>query len=249
MKLTGIKTEAVTAGAYELTELVDKYVPDMPPGAVLAVTAKVVSLCEGRVVPVGSVPKAELVRREAEYYLPPEFNPFEVMVTIKRDVLIAFAGVDESNGDGQYVLWPQDPQASANRLREHLRRRFGHPVGVVITDSKTSPLRWGTQGFGLAHSGFAALNSYIGQPDIFGKYELQHTYAGVVDGLAAAAVLVMGEGAERLPLVLIEDAGMVDVQDRNPTAAELEQMRITLDEDLYGEMLKKIPWDKRPENS
>jgi len=246
VKLTTIQTDAVRAGELDLLELVDRYVTDMPERSILAVTAKVVSLCEGRVVKFGAEAKEALVRRESEYYLPPEYNPYGVMVTVNRDILIASAGIDESNGDGNYILWPDDPQASANRIREHLRRRFGREVGVLMTDSRITPMRRGTVGLGLAHSGFAPLHNYVGTPDVFGTYDLKYTYASMVDGLAAAAVLMMGEGAQRTPIVVIEGADMVEFQDRNPTAEELQSLRIPLDEDLYGEMLKAIPWDKRP---
>ncbi len=246
MKLTAIKTDLIHANDFDLLELVDRYVQDMPRHSVLAITSKVVSLCEGRVIKIGSEPKEDIVRREAEYYLPPEFNPYGVMVTINRGVMIAGAGIDESNGDGNYILWPRDPQASANRIRDHLRKRFGHEVGVLITDSRLTPLRWGIIGLGLAHSGFAALEDYVGQMDAFGNYKMKYSYGSVIDGLAVAAVLEMGEGAQQTPLALIEDAAMVRFQDRNPTEAELDKLRIEPGEDLFAEMLKKIPWDKRP---
>jgi len=165
---------------------------------------------------------------------------------VKRDILIASAGIDESNGDGYYVLWPQDPQSSANIIREHMRKKFGYPVGVIITDSRITPMRRGTVGLGLAHSGFAGLRNYVGSKDIFGEYEYKYSYASIIDGLAAAAVVLMGEGAQRTPLILIEDIEFVTFQDRNPQKQELDKLRITLEDDMYSEMLKMIPWDKRP---
>ena len=229
-----------------LNDLVDQYVPMIVEHSVLAISAKVVSLCEGRVVKFGAEPKEALVRRESEYYLPGEFNPYGVMVTVNRDILIASAGIDESNGDGHYVLWPVDPQASANHLRAHLRERLGYEVGVLLTDSRIISMRRGTIGLGLAHSGFAALEDYVGTKDVFGTYDLKYTYASIIDGLAAAAVVVMGEGAQQTPLVLVEDSAFVQFQDRDPTVQELAQLRVPLVEDMYSEMLKAIPWEKRP---
>jgi F420-0:gamma-glutamyl ligase len=244
--LTGVQTDLVRAGETDILDFIDKFVPELPPKSVLAITSKVVSLCENRVVKIGEVSKEELVRAEAEYFLPPEANPYGVMVTITRGVLIAAAGIDESNTDGYYVLWPEDPQASANRIREHLQKKFGPEIGVVITDSRLTPLRWGIVGFGLAHSGFEALTNYVGQKDIFSKYTLKYSYGSQIDGLATAAVMIMGEGAQRMPLVRIEDAETVVFQNRNPTDAELGQLRISIDDDLYSDMLKNIPWEKRP---
>ena len=107
-------------------------------------------------------------------------------------------------------------------------------------------MRRGTVGLGLAHSGFAGLRNYVGSKDIFGEYEYKYSYASIIDGLAAAAVVLMGEGAQRTPLILIEDIEFVTFQDRNPQKQELDELRITLEDDMYSEMLKMIPWDKRP---
>lgn len=246
MKLTPIKTVPVEANAHDLLAFVDEYVPVMPEHAIVAISSKVVSLCEGRVVKTGEVSKADLARREAQYFLPPELNPYGVTVTVNRDIMIASAGIDESNGGGYLVLWPEDPQASANRIREHLRVKFGYEVGVLITDSRLTVMRRGTIGLGLTHSGFKGLRNYVGTPDVFGSYDLKYTFASIIDGLAAAAVVVMGEGDECTPIVVMEDLDFVEFQDRNPTPEELRQLRIPLEEDVYSEMLKLVPWDKHP---
>jgi dihydrofolate synthase / folylpolyglutamate synthase len=245
MKITAIKTVPITTGAPRLTDLVDMYLPALPNHSILAITSKVVSICESRTVPVAGTDKPALVKNEADYYLPPELNPYHVTTTIKSDILIASAGIDESNGDGHYILWPANPQATANQLRAHLAAGHHRTVAVIITDSHLTPMRRGTIGLGLAHSGFLALKNYVGTPDIFG-HNLMYTYANHLDGLASAAVVAMGEGAECTPFALIEDASFIEFQDRDPTPEELAPLRIPLEEDLYSEMLKRIPWEKRP---
>ena len=117
-------------------------------------------------------------------------------------------------------------------------------LGVLITDSTTAPLRWGVKGIAIAHSGFSALNDYVGKPDLLGR-KLKVTKVNVVDALAAAAVLTMGEGNEQMPLALIEDIPFVQFQDRNPTKKELEELRISLDDDLYSPLLKTVKWKKK----
>lgn len=125
-----------------------------------------------------------------------------------------------------------------------LKKRFGlQNIGVVITDSKTTLLRWGTSGVCLAHSGFAALNSYIGAPDIFG-HELKVTKANIADAVATAAVLVMGEGSEQTPLATVEDVPFVHFLRRNPTKREIDELTISLDDDLYAPLLKSVKWLK-----
>ena len=246
MKLTTITTAAVHAREYGLLEFIDQYIKAMPEGSVIAISSKIVSLCEGRVVKMDGSSKEEIARAEAQYYLPPTYSPYGVIVSVNRDILIASAGIDESNGDGHYVLWPKDPQSSANAIREHLSAKYGYPVGVIVTDSRITPMRRGTVGLGLSHSGFAALRNYIGSKDVFGEYEYKYSYASILDGLASAAVVLMGEGAQRTPLVLIEDIDFVEFQNHNPVQSELNELRIALEDDMYSEMLKAIPWEKRP---
>lgn len=242
MRVSPIKTERVTPGGRRLIELLDAHLPAVGERSVLAITSKVVALCEGRAIPVGEIEKAALVRREAERYLPPETSRYGITLTIKRNVLIPSAGIDESNAAGHYVLWPADPQRTANEVRAYLTRRFSlAEVGVVITDSKTTPLRWGVTGVGIAHSGFAALNNYVGRPDLFGK-PLAVTRVNVMDGLAGAAVLVMGEGSEGTPLALIDDLPFVTFQPRDPTDDELRSLHIGLEEDLYAPLLTSVDW-------
>jgi F420-0:gamma-glutamyl ligase len=95
----------------------------------------------------------------------------------------------------------------------------------------------------MAHSGFAAVNDYIGRPDIFGR-TLHMTKVDVADALAAAAVLVMGEASEQTPLAVIGDLPFVRFQDRDPTPEELGSRWIDIEDDLYAPLLQAVPWRK-----
>lgn len=218
--------------------------PKLSENSILAVTSKVVAICENRVVPIGAIDKKELVINEADLYIPHEENKYGYTITIKDNLLIPTSGIDESNGNGFYILWPSDPQKWANRIRNYLKKRFGlKNVGVIITDSKTTPLRWGTSGVCIAHAGFKALNDYIHTPDIFGRY-LKVTKANIADSLAVAAVLQMGEGDEQTPLAIISDLEFVNFKKNNPSRKELEGLVISLDDDIYASLLKAVNWKK-----
>lgn len=244
MKITAIRTEIVRAKTCDIFSLLDAFVHSLKERSILAVTSKIVSLCEGRVRDKKGVTKEQLVSDEAELFLPASENAHGILFAIKHSMLVPSAGIDESNADGQYVLWPEDPQKSANAIRAYLVKRFTlKRLGVIITDSRATPLRWGTTGAALAHSGFMALRDYIGKPDIFGR-KLEVTKANVRDALAAAAVVVMGEGREQTPLAVIQDIPFVSFQDRDPTAKELDGLNISLEEDVYGSILKRAPWRK-----
>lgn len=245
MKITPIKTDKIRPGQQTLNKFLRKALPNrFPKDAVLAVSSKVIAIIEGRVVEAGSTTKDRLIIQEADYFLPAEHNDFGIWLTIKNNTLIASAGIDESNANGRFVLWPKDPQASANHVRGIIKKFYNvKNVGVVITDSKTTPLRRGTSGIALAHCGFSALNDYVGKPDIFGR-KLKVTKANIMEGLAAAAVLAMGEGREQTPLALIEDVPFVKFQDRSPTPQELNELSIAPDEDLYAALLSSAPWQR-----
>jgi putative folate metabolism gamma-glutamate ligase len=245
VKVTPIKTEKILPGSISLFDLLDKYVVELREKSVVALASKVVGICEGRVVKKTSEEqKEELAKQEADYYLPREFNQYGFMLTINRNMMVASGGVDESNGSGYYVLWPKDPQKSANEIREHLVKKFNlSEIGVIITDSKLTPLRRGVTGYAVAHSGFNALKNYIGTPDIFGRL-LQAEQTNVADSLTTAAVFEMGEGNEQQPLVIVEDLISVEFQKRNPTKVELKNLKIALGDDVFSSLLTTVKWQK-----
>ena len=214
-------------------------------GDVLAVAQKIVSKAEGRIVSLATVePSArareiaaqankdprvvELILRESRTVI--RVSPGVIITEHNTGVILANAGIDRSNlqgSDDAALLLPEDPDASAARLRNHLQQEFGVRLGILVTDSIGRPWRLGTVGTAIGCAGVLALNDLRGQADLFGR-QLQVSEVAVADSLAAAAVLVMGEAAEGTPLVLIRGAGAGD--DRGQTA------RATLrpaDEDLF----------------
>lgn len=228
----------------DLFKILDKYLPKLEEKSIVAISSKIVALCEGRIIKVGSVDKNELIASESQFYLPKETNPYNVTLTINRNILAAGAGVDESNGNGNYILWPKDIQESVNSIREYLCRKFRIKyLGVILTDSKTTPMRWGVTGIALSYSGFLGFESLIGSKDLFGR-KLEYTTLNIVDDLASAAVLLMGESDEQKPIAVITGIPMIKFQDRNPKQKELDKWKITKEEDLYGEFLKNAPWKR-----
>lgn len=242
MKVTPIKTKPIVMGD-KLFNILDESLIDLKDKSIVAITSNIVSICEGNVLKIGTVDKETLIIEQAEYYLPPN-NKYHVSLTIKNGILIPSAGIDESNANGYYTLWPKHPQQTADRVRQYLKKRFNvNQIGVIIVDSKTTPLRWGVTGVAISHSGFLSLNDYTSTPDIFGRLFVFEK-ANIADALAASAVVVMGEGKEQTPIAVIEDVPFVQFQDRNPTRKELSELRIELEDDLYGSVLKSVKWKK-----
>lgn len=241
MHIEAIKTPLITAGSRTLTELLDATVTAMPVDSILAITSKVVSLCENSVAPE-SADKETLIRQEADYFMPGERGKYGINFTITRDTLIPNSGIDESNSGDGYVLWPADPQGTANSIRAYLARRSGHDrVGVVITDSTCRPFRRGVSGIAIAFSGFRPLRNYVGEPDLFGR-PFAVSQSDLAGGLAAAAVLVMGEGAESTPLALLADVDFLEFVPRDPTPDELESLHIPMEDDLFAPFLTSVTW-------
>lgn len=242
MKVTPIKTKPIVVGD-KLFDILDESLIDLKDKSIVAITSNIVSICEKNLVKIGTVDKETLIKEQAEYYLPPD-NKYHVSLTIKNNILIPSAGIDESNANGYYTLWPKRPQQTVDNVRQYLKKRFHiNDIGVIIVDSKTTPLRWGVTGVAISHSGFLSLNDYTGTPDIFGRLFVFEK-ANIVDALAVSAVVVMGEGKEQTPIAIIEDTPFVHFQDRNPTKKELDELHIELEDDLYATVLKSVKWRK-----
>jgi putative folate metabolism gamma-glutamate ligase len=244
MKVTPVKTNLIKPGTLTLTHFLDSYLESMSEASILAITSKVVSLCENRIVPIGSISKEDLIIQESAYYLPSELSKYGHHFSIADNTLISSAGIDESNGDNNYVLWPSNPQNTANQLRQYLLSRFNlKRVGVVITDSTCMPLRRGTYGIALSHSGFKALTNYIGKADLFGR-PFEVSQANIAEGLAAASVVVMGEGTEQTPMAVISELPFVMFNDSDPSSEELESLKVLRSEDLFAPFLDNVEWKR-----
>ena len=244
MRVKAIKTRLVRAGEISVQDLLTESIKTLPENSVLAISSKVVSLCENAVVPIGAVDKEDLIRSEADYYLDNSLSPYGYHFTIKYGTLVAAAGVDESNGDGNYVLWPRNPFATASSVRKFLCKKFGRKnIGVIITDSVSSALRRGTKGEMIAWSGFQAVHDYVGGADLFGR-DFKMEMSGVGVGLAVAANIVMGEGTEQTPLAVISDVDIVQFTGHDATREEINIAFVSKEDDIFMPFLNALPWKK-----
>ena len=187
-------------------------------GDVLAVAQKIVSKSEGRIVHLSDVmpsPRALAMAKESgkdarqlEVVLSETAKILRwahgvLIVETKHGLVCANAGVDRSNAGAldAVILLPLDPDASAARLRDELKRRTGTTVAVVITDTFGRAWREGHMNVAIGIAGLAALKRYIGQFDPEG-YELRVTEIAIADEVAAAAELVMGK-LDRCPAAIV----------------------------------------------
>ncbi|TAN33104.1 coenzyme F420-0:L-glutamate ligase [bacterium] len=193
-------------------------------GDVLVVAQKVVSKSEGRLRNLGSVTAGEeAVRLSTQLLAAPDprlvqvvldesvriLRSTRVLITETRQGFVcANAGVDHSNVAGSDVvtLLPEDPDASAERVRARIRRLNGTDVAVIVSDTFGRPWRLGIVNVALGIAGLPALLDLRGTLDDAGK-PLHATVLAVADDVAAAAGLVMGKTG-RAPVVIVRGLGL-----------------------------------------
>jgi len=172
-------------------------------GDVVVVTQKIVSKSEGRVVPQGDGREA-WVERETERVVARRGDL--VIAETRHGFVCANAGVDASNVEAGFLsLLPEDPDGSAERLREALTERLGVEVGVVITDTFGRAWRRGVVNISIGCAGIPALVDLRGTADHHGR-ELEATVVALADEVAAASGLAMGK-ASRVPAALVRGVG------------------------------------------
>ena len=187
---------------------------------IVAVSSKIVAVSEKRVRYLDSIrPGSKASSLARKHSLNPAFAQAVLdeadtviggvkgaLLTVKNGDAVANAGVDRKNApEGSVVLWPRNPDLSASNIRRSIQHRSGKNVGVVIVDSRVSPLRLGTTGFAIGSAGFEPVEDLRGSVDLFGR-RIEITLRAIADGIAASAQLVMGEASDQVPFAVVREA-------------------------------------------
>jgi coenzyme F420-0:L-glutamate ligase/coenzyme F420-1:gamma-L-glutamate ligase len=153
------------------------------------------------------------------------------LVEDKRGLICINAGIDKSNVEGRsdFALLPADPDCSARSCRSELQELTGKSVAVVICDTYSRPFRRGQVNFAIGVSGLGLFRDYRGKKDLFGQV-LKVKNVAVVDEIAATAELLMGQGTEATPVVVLR--GLRDSVDACQNC-RFEELKIPQDEDLF----------------
>ena len=209
---------------------------------VLVVAQKIVSKAEGRLVALDTVvPSEDALHRARQTRKDPRLVELILRESVavvrqtgsliitenKLGIVMANAGIDQSNIEaGNALLLPEDPDRSAATLRQTLMQRLSKNVGVVIADSFGRAWRKGIVGHAIGVAGVQALVDLRTSLDLFGR-QLRVTAIALADEIAAAATLLMGQGGEGRPVVLVRGFAAFD----QPTnARELVREK---DKDLF----------------
>jgi coenzyme F420-0:L-glutamate ligase/coenzyme F420-1:gamma-L-glutamate ligase len=201
---------------------------DVSEGDVVAVTQKIVSKAEGRVVPDEGEGRSVWVTRETRRVVARRGDL--IIAETHHGFVCANAGVDASNVEEGFVsLLPIDPDASAETIRASLTEHLElSRLGVVITDTFGRPWRNGLVNVAIGCAGLPALIDLRGRADHHGR-ELEVTIVALADEVAAASGLVMGKSA-RVPVALLR--GLDLAAEAPGRAADLIR---SPDEDLFRE--------------
>jgi len=175
----------------------------------------------------------ELVLRETKRII--KVSNETLLVEDKRGLICINAGIDKSNVKGRdnYALLPEDPDKSAEKCRMDLKKLTGKNVGIIISDTYSRPFRRGQVNFAIGIAGVNLFKDYRGKKDLFGQM-LKVKNVAVVDEIAAAAELLMGQATEKSPVVILR--GLDDAlgfSDKNRTSG----LFISNEEDLFSDAL------------
>lgn len=239
MIVKAIKTRIFLPSKDDLLDLLSA-IKSLKENSVVAITSKVISIGEGRCIPLEQVEdKDKLAIAEADKYIPRELSPNkQILHTIKNNMFVASSGIDESNAAGFYILWPKNPKESAKRIWKFLKEKFKiKNLGVIITDSRLIPQRRGVVGISIGYFGFNPIRDYIGKKDLFGR-EFKMETSNLADSLATAAVLEMGEGSEQTPIAIISDIPYIEFTNR------FINLEIPEKEDIFYPLFNVVKWKK-----
>jgi len=191
-------------------------------GDIIIIAQKIISKSEGRFVKLSEIEPSlkarklalstekdprlvELILQESKEII--RIRPGAIIVEHRLGFVCANAGIDHSNviaesvgSEETVLLLPNNPDLSAQTLKENLEGIHGVRIGVMIIDSHGRAWRLGTIGTAIGISGLPGLVDLRGEPDMFG-WKLKITEVGAADELAAAASLVIGQASEGTPIV------------------------------------------------
>jgi len=262
MKFFPIKTPIITPNAELIQIILDSIANTslkIQENDILVITEKVVSFSQNRIIDKSSIIiKDGLAKKLAiKYQMDPAFvqliiNEADtilggvkgVLLTEVHNILIANAGIDQSNSGGldKFVLLPKDPQETAYNIYQELKEKtYVKNLGIIISDSRVQPMKKGTIGVAIAVAGFEPVENCIGKLDLFNR-PLRITKRAIADDLVCGAQVLMGEANEQIPVVLIRDAP-VKFTDRK---ISYDEMIINKEDCLFMNVFKDLKNYKKP---
>ena len=210
-------------------------------GDVLVFSQKIISKNEGRILSLSSVNPSlladgiassygkdprlvELILSESKRIVRMENGV--IIVETKHGFVCANAGIDESNvKDGYATLLPDDPDKSANLLKDRIKQKTGKGVAIIISDTFGRPFRLGQTDVAIGIAGLEPILDYNGKPDTFGKI-MQVTAIAIADEICSTSELVMGK-VQKCPIAVIRNYNF------SSSTAKIQEMLRSDHDDLF----------------
>jgi coenzyme F420-0:L-glutamate ligase/coenzyme F420-1:gamma-L-glutamate ligase len=219
-------------------------------GDIIAIAQKIFSKAEERVVTLKDVVPSkkakeiakitgksskfvELVLRETKNVV--KASRDILLVEDKRGFVCINAGIDKSNveGRGKFALLPENPSESTEKCRMEIKKLTGKNVAVVMTDTYSRPFRRGQVNFAIGMAGIKPFKDYRGKKDLF-RQTLKVKNVAVIDEIAAAAEVLMGQAKEAAPVVIFKGLNSVTESSDN---CSINELQIPNEEDLFKNAL------------
>ncbi|MEU8266743.1 coenzyme F420-0:L-glutamate ligase [Sphaerisporangium sp. NPDC049002] len=205
----------------DLAELVTRAMPGLEDGDILVITSKIVSKAEGRVRKGDS--RAAAIAEETARVVARRGET--VIAQTRHGFVMAAAGVDASNTEpGTVLLLPEDPDASARRIRAGLRVN----AGVIVSDTFGRPWRNGLTDVAIGAAGVRPLDDFRGRSDTYGN-PLSATVTALADEIASAAELVKGK-LDGVPVAVVRGLSHLVTAEDGPGVRPLVR---PADEDMF----------------
>ncbi|MFX0151813.1 MAG: coenzyme F420-0:L-glutamate ligase [Candidatus Hodarchaeota archaeon] len=233
IEFIGVQTPLITFKDKDITKVILESLKtnkiELQDEDIIIIASKVISIMEGG---QRSLSNITIVRNEAKKtaktakldprFVEVVFNESDeifgavpgAVLALRDNVLQANAGVDQSNAGGEdfLIVLPRDPINSVERIRKEIITKTNKKIGVIISDSKTHPLRRGTSGFALAVAGFVPIIDDRGTTDIYGRL-MKVTTRAIADNLVCGAEILMGESNQKVPIVLVRGCKEINFQE------------------------------------
>ncbi|MDH7564032.1 MAG: coenzyme F420-0:L-glutamate ligase [Candidatus Bathyarchaeota archaeon] len=236
--------------ALQIVEIAKANNVDLEDGDVVVIAQKIISKAEKRIVHLKNVQSSqrasklakevgrsskiiELVLRETRRIL--KLSRDIVLVEDKRGLICINAGLDKSNvkGADAFALLPENPDKSAQNCRTAIKKLTNKNVAVIVCDTYSRPFRRGQVNFAIGVAGVKPFKDYRGKKDLFGQV-LKVKNIAVIDEIAAAAELLMGQATEARPVVIFK--GLKEHVDRCENCS-ISELFISRKEDLFKNAL------------
>lgn len=222
----------------DIFKVFEESLPELKNGDVLIITSKILGIHQGRCVKIKEGTPEEinkLALEEADWYVPKsEATKKYGVFTIKYNSIIASAGIDKSNSNGYYTFLPRDVNILLNEIRDYLKKKYKiQDLGIIAVDSHCIPLRAGIVGTSIGFVGMEPIKDYVGKKDIFGR-EFKFSRVNVIDSLSSISVLLMGEGNELTPMMIIRGCDFISFTNKDTQA----EINIDPKDDIFEPLLK-----------